>query len=216
VIDDERQSSVLEQSKPEVEVCIPQITPESGFYGVAEGLAMNLAIRTKRQPSEIIPELRSIFRGAAPELASSTFTTMDQVLDDSYGDRRLAAHLLQFFGGSALFLCVGGLYGLLAYIVSQRTRELGVRLALGAQKGQLIRLVLRHASLILIFGSAIGLSLSFLGIRVVANLLYGVKAHDAWTLITTNVLLVGSGLLAAYIPARRAANVNPMEALRAE
>ena len=216
VIDDERQSSVMEQSKPEIEVCIPQITPKSGFYKVAEGLAMNLAIRTTRQPSEIIPQLRTVFRSAAPELAGSTFTTMDQVLADSYGDRRLAARLLQCFGGSALFLSVGGLYGLLAYLVSQRTRELGVRLALGAQKRQLIWLVMRHATLILFLGSAIGLALSFAGIRIVENLLYGVKAHDAVALVVTTLLLISSGLTAAYIPARRAANVNPMEALRAE
>ena len=216
VIDDERQSSVMEQSKPEIDVCIPQITPKSGFYRVTEGMAMNLAIRTRRQPSEIIPELRNAFRSAAPELAGSTFTTMDQVLADSYGDRRLASGLLQFFGGSALFLCVGGLYGLLAYLVSQRTRELGVRLALGAQKRQLIWLVMQHASVILVLGSAIGLALSLTGIRIVANLIYGVKSHDALTLIATTMLLVASGLTAAYIPARRAANVNPMEALRAE
>jgi predicted permease len=216
VIDDERQSSVLEQSKPEIEVCIPQITPESTFYGTAEGLAMNIALRTARRPSEIIPELRNVFRSASPELASSTFTTMDQVLEDSYGDRSLASHLLQFFGASALFLCVGGLYGLLAYLVTQRTRELGVRLALGAQRRQMIWLILRHATLILLLGSIIGLAISFIGARVVANLLYGVNAHDAWTIMAATLLLVVAGMSAAYVPARRAANVNPMEALRSE
>ena len=216
VIDDERQSSVLEQSKPEIDVCIPQITPKSMFYGTAEGMAMNLAIRTARRPSEIIPELRNVFRNASPEFAQSTFTTMDQVLQDSYGDRRLAAHLLQFFSASALFLCVGGLYGLLAYLVTQRTRELGVRLALGAQKRQMIWLIMRRATLILLLGSIIGLGISFIGTRVVANLLYGVKAHDAWTIIAATLLLVVAGMSAAYVPARRAATVNPMEALRSE
>lgn len=216
VLDDERQTSVLEQSKPEIDVCIPQIAPDSMFYGVAEGLAMNLAIRTTRRPSEIIPELRNAFRSASPELAQSTFTTMDQVLADSYGDRRLAAHLLQFFGASALFLCIGGLYGLLAYLVTQRTRELGVRLALGAQKRQMIWLIMRHATLILLSGCAIGLGISFVGTRLVADLLYGVNTHDAWTIMAATLLLAGAGMSAAYIPARRAANVNPMEALRSE
>ncbi len=216
VIDDERQSSVLEQSKPEIEVCIPQITPDSMFYGVAEGLAMNLAVRTGRRPFDIIPELRHVFSTISPELAGSTFTTMDQVVDDSYGDRRLAAHLLELFGGAALFLCVGGLYGLLAYLVAQRTRELGIRLAVGAQKRQLVWMVLRQAAAILLLGSLIGVAVSFALARIVANLLYGVEAHDAWTYLTATILLVATGLAAAYIPARRAADVNAMEAMRAE
>jgi predicted permease len=216
VIDDERQSSVLEQSRPEVEVCIPQITPNTGFYRVAEGLAMNLAIRTEHDPSRMIPELRSVFRSVSPELAGSSFTTMDQVVDDSYGDRRIASHLLEMFASSALLLCVVGLYGVLAYVVTQRTRELGVRLALGAQKRQLIWLVMRRAVVMLVTGSALGVATSLATIRVIANMMYGVRPYDSITLVGATALLVAIGLLAAYIPARRAANVDPMQALRAE
>jgi ABC-type antimicrobial peptide transport system permease subunit len=216
VIDDERQSSVLERSKPEVEVCIPQITPESGFYRVAEGLAINLAVRAEQEPSRIIPELRGVFRSVSPELAGSSFTTMDQVVDDSYGDRRLASQLLQLFAGSALLLCIVGLYGILAYVVTQRTRELGVRLALGAQKRQLIWLVMRRAVVILISGSAIGMAISFAATRIISNLMYGVQAYDAITLTGATSLLALTGLLASYIPARRAASVDPMQALRTE
>jgi predicted permease len=216
VLDDERQESVLEQSRPEIEVCIPQITPDSMFYRTAEGLAMNLAVRTEQSPTSIIPELRKIFYDASPELAGSTFTTMHQVVDDSYGDRRIASQLLQFFAGSALLLCVVGLYGLLAYLVTQRTHELGVRLALGAQKRQLIWLVMRQAALILLLGSAIGLGVSFLATRIMSNMLYGVKVFDAFSLIGASLLLVLTGLAASYGPARRAANVNPILALRAE
>ena len=216
VLDDERQASVVEQSQPEVQVCIPQITPDSGFYRVAEGLAMNLAVRTERSPSSFIPELREILRSASPELGGSTFTTMDQVVGDSYGDQRIAARLLQVFAGSALLLCVTGLYGLLAYVVTQRSKELGVRLALGAQRHQVVWLVMRQAGRILLLGSAIGLAVSFLANRMLANFLYGVKAHDAWALSAASLLLVGTGLAAAYIPARRAANVDPMQALRSE
>ena len=216
VIDDERQSSIFEQSKPEVEVCIPQITPNTGFYRVAEGLAMNLAIRTEHEPSRMIPELRTVFRNISPELAGSSFTTMDQVVDDSYGDRRVASHLLQMFAGSALLLCVVGLYGVLAYVVTQRTRELGVRLALGAQKRQLIWLVMHRAVVILVLGAAIGMAISLAATRIIANMIYGVRPYDAITLIGATVLLVATGLLASYIPARRAANVDPMHALRTE
>jgi predicted permease len=205
VIDDERQSSILEPSKPEVEVCIPQITPNSSFYRVAEGLAMNLVIRTRAQPALVIPELRKVFRSITPELTGSSFMTMEQVVDDSYGDRTMASHLLQLFAGLALLLCVVGLYGILAFIVTQRTQELGVRLALGAEKWHLIWLV-----------SSIGLALSFGLARVMSSLTYGVGTNDAITLTAATVLLLMAGLLASYIPARRAANVNPIEALRVE
>jgi hypothetical protein len=216
VIDDERQSSVLDQSKPEVDVCIPQITPNTGFYRVSEGFAMNLAIRTESEPAVIIPELRRVFRSVSPELEGSSFITMDQVVDDSYGDRRLASHLLELFAGSALLLSVVGLYGILTYVVTERTRELGVRLALGAQKRQLIWLVMRRAVVILAAGSAIGLALSLAAAQIISNMMYGVRSYDAITLSAATVLLAVTGLLASYVPARRAANVDPMQILRAE
>jgi len=216
VIDDERQSSVLDPSKPEVDVCIPQITPNTSFYRVAEGLAMNLAIRTESEPALVMAELRRVFRSVSPELEGSSFITMDQVVDDSYGDRRVAAHLLEFFAGLALLLCLVGLYGILTYVLTQRTRELGVRLALGAQKRQLVWLVMRRAVVILAAGSAIGLALSLSTTRIMSNLTYGVSPFDAMTLTTATLLLVATGLLASYIPARRAANVDPMQALRRE
>jgi ABC-type antimicrobial peptide transport system permease subunit len=164
----------------------------------------------------MIPELRDLLRQASPELANSTFSTMDQIVEDSFGSQRLAAHLLEVFGGSALLLCVAGLYGLLAYVVTQRTRELGLRIALGAQRGNLLWLVLRQAGTMLLAGVVVGLGLAWVSGRLVRGFLYGVKAHDAWTLAAAAVVLFLSGMLAAYLPARRAAQVNPMEALRAE
>jgi len=164
----------------------------------------------------MIPELRKVFHDTSPELTGSTFTTMDQVVDDSYGDRRIASQLLQGFAGSALLLSVVGLYGLLAYLVTQRTQELGVRLALGAQKRQLVWLVMRQAVWILLVGSAVGLGVSFLATRIMSSVVYGVSAYDTASVIGASLLLVLTGLAASYIPARRAANVNPMQALRAE
>ena len=215
VLDDERQVSVAEPSQPEIEVCLPQITPESGFYQPV-GMAMDLAVRTERDPASMTPELRDLMRQASPELANSTFTTMEQVVEDSYGSQQLASRLLEIFGGTALVLCIAGIYGLLAYLVTQRTRELGIRIALGAQRSRLMAMVLRQAGAMLLAGLAVGLLLAYVTSRVVATLLYGVKAHDPWTMAAVTLILLAGGLAAACIPARRAAAVDPMVALRSE
>jgi predicted permease len=216
VLDDEHQVSVAEQSQPEIEVCLPQIKPDSMFYQGAENMAMDLAVRTERDPDSIVPELRTIMRAASPELMSSSFTTMDQVVEDSYGSQQLAARLLEIFGGAALLLCVSGIYGLLAYLVTQRTRELGVRIALGAQRTQVIWLVMRQAVWMLSIGAASGLMLAYLSSLLLRTFLYGVRPHDPWTMGTVTLLLLLSGLAAAYFPARRAARVDPIRALRTE
>ncbi len=215
VLEDERQTAVAKPSQPEIEVCLCQITPGSGIYQPST-IAMDLAVRTERPVGEMIPELRDLLKQASPELANSKFETMDQIVEDSFGSQRLAAHLLEVFGGSALLLCVAGLYGLLAYVVSQRTRELGLRIALGAQRGNLLWLVLRQAGTMLLTGVAVGLVLAWVAGRLVRGFLYGVQAHDAWAFAGAAVVLFASGMVAAYVPAQRAAEVNPMEALRAE
>jgi predicted permease len=216
VLDDTRQVSVAEQSQPEIEVCLPQLTPTSGFYKSAEGIAMDIAVRTERSPASIVPDLRELMRRSNSELGNTKFTTMDQIVEDSYGNQQVVARLLMVFGGSALLLCLAGLYGLLAYLVTQRTRELGVRIALGARRGQVMWLVMRQASRMLIAGSIAGLVLAYFTSRFVGSFLYEVKPHDGWTLALVSTLLLASGLAAAYLPARRAAAVDPMEALRAE
>ena len=216
VFDDERQVSVAQSSRPEIEVSIPQIRPDTGFYFGAEGFVMDLAVRTERSPSLIIPELRELMRNASPELSTSTFTTMDQIVEDSYGSQQLAARLLMLFGGSALLLCVTGIYGLLAYLVTQRTRELGLRIALGAQRSDVTWLVLRQACWMLAVGCVCGLMMAYLTNLLLGTFLYGVRPHDPWTMGAVTLLLMAGGMSAAYVPARRAAMVNPMEVLRAE
>ena len=165
---------------------------------------------------QVIPELRAALKQASPELAETKFTTMDQIVEDSYGSQMLAARLLEIFAGSALVLCVAGLYGLLAYVVSQRAREMGIRFALGAQRGDVLWLVMRQASVLVVCGVALGMGMAFAAGKLVRSYLYGVSAHDGWTLAGVAVLLMLSGAVAAYLPARRAAEVNPVEALRAE
>ncbi len=216
VLDDERQVSIASQSQPEIEICIPQITPETLAYQSVEGLSMDLAVRTDRNPSSVIPELRELMRQSSPELSDSTFTTMDQVVEDSYGSQQLAARLLIVFGGSALLVCITGIYGLLAYLVAHRTKELGLRIALGAQRGDVMWLVLRQAGWMLLAGSSLGLILAYMTSLLLRTFLYDITAHDPWTMAAVTALLVGGGLAASSIPARRAAMVDPIEALRTE
>jgi predicted permease len=215
VLDDERQVSIAKPSQAEIEVCLPQVKPGSMFYQPA-GMAMDLAVQTERDPAAMTPELRRLMREASPELANSTFTTMDQVVEDSYGSQHLAARLLEIFGGTALILSIAGIYGLLAYLVTQQTRELGIRIALGAQRGRVMRMVLRQAGGMLLCGLAAGLLLAYMTSHLLRTLLYGVRPHDPWTLATVTLVLLAGGLAASYLPARRAAAVDPMKALRSE
>jgi predicted permease len=215
VLEDARQSSIT-QPEPEVVVCLSQMAPDSVSYLAFEGRAMDLALRSGRSLASITPELRTLLRQASPELASATFTSMDQVVADSYGSQTLAAHLLELFGGTALLLCVTGLYGLLSYVVAQRTREIGLRIALGASRRQALWLVFRHAGALVLSGVGIGMVLAAASARFVRVFLYGVAEHDLWTLLIVALVLVMSGSAAAFFPARRAAHVNPIEALRAE
>lgn len=216
VLDDVHQIAIGSPSMPEVEVSLAQLGPTSTFYNALDEIAMDLVVRTQLPEDVIVPELRDVLRRASPELAEAKITTMDEVVEDSYGSQTLAAHLLEIFGGSALLLCVAGLYGLLAYIVNQRTRELGVRIALGAPRGNVLWLVMRQAGLMLLLGVAVGSGMALVSGRLAKGFLFGVKSNDAWTLTVAAIVLFFSGMLAAYLPARRAASVDPMEALRAE
>jgi predicted permease len=214
VLDDERSVSIEDASFPEALACTCQIAPDVNTYMIASS-SIEVAVRTDGPEKDIVPQLRALLRQASPELEHADIVTMDQIVEDSYGSQRLAAHLLEGFGGAALLLCVAGLYGLLAYTVAQRTHELGVRIALGAERGDLLWLVMRQAGTMLLAGVAVGTGLAYASGRLVREFLYGVSAHDGWTLAGAAVFLLACGLAAAYLPARRAAGVNAMEALRA-
>jgi predicted permease len=215
ILNSERQESPSKPSQPEVDVCLCQITPDAGTYNPST-MAVDLAVRTERPTQEMIPEIRDVLRQASPLLENAPITTMDEIVEDSYGSQRLAAHLLMIFGGSALLLCIAGLYGLLTYVVTQRTREMGVRVALGAPRGKLLWLVMRQAAAMLVTGVVVGTGLVWASAQLLRGFLYGVQAHDGPTIAGAAALLLISGLLAAYLPACRAASVNPTEALRAE
>jgi ABC-type antimicrobial peptide transport system permease subunit len=144
--------------------------------------------------------------------------SMQQKIDDSQAAyiHRSAAWLVGGFASLALLLGVVGLYGVVAYSVSQRTREIGVRMALGAQRSSVYSLVLGEASRLIAAGISLGLVGAVAAAMLMRKLLFGVQAWDATTLVSVAALLAVSALLASFIPARRAASVNPTDALRAE
>ena len=216
VMDDFHQAAIDKPSMPEIDLCASQLRPTDGFYQPTMQAHVELAIRTSEDPTNLIPDLRRVMADLNPDLQASNIQTMDQVVEDSMGSQLLAAHLLELFAASALLVALAGLYGLLAYLVAQRTRELGVRLALGAQRRNIVDMLLAQAGKLLLAGAIIGVGLAFLSSRMLSSFLYGVKPHDLATLGGVTVLLLLCGLAAAYVPARRASRVDPMQALRSE
>ena len=144
------------------------------------------------------------------------FATLQQQMDDSLGAQRLITLMSQLFGGLALFLSALGLYGLLSSSVAQRTGEIGVRIALGAQRGAVLRMILYEALRLLAAGILLGSLALLLTVRLIRGLLYGVSPFDPTALVSTGSLLGGVILAAAIIPALRAATVDPIRALRME
>jgi ABC-type antimicrobial peptide transport system permease subunit len=137
-------------------------------------------------------------------------------VDESFGSQTLAGHLLGLFAVIALLIAAAGLYALLAYSVNQRTHEIGVRVALGAQRSQVFQMVLRHAALLGSLGLLIGGTAAWLSAGVLQSFLYGVSGHDGLTMTAVAAVLLSVCLLASFLPARQAASVDPMIALRHE
>ena len=158
---------------------------------------------------------RGILRELNPEIPA-TFETFQQVYSASLGSRKFNVILIGFFGITALLLAAAGVFGVMAYSVSRRTREFGVRVALGATAGDVLRMVLGQGMRTILIGVAIGILGSFALTRAVSSLLFGVTATDPVTFAAVTLLLIAVALLACYIPARRAMKVDPMVALRDE
>jgi len=177
-----------------------------------------LMVRTKQDPASILPSLAAAAHGVSLLAGVEEATTLEQRTNDSYTAyvHRSTAYLVGGFAALALLLGVVGLYGVIAYSVSQRTREIGVRMALGAQRSSVYQLVLTEAGRLVAVGVVVGLAASVGAARLMSKLLFGVQAWDAWTLVSVAFVLAASAMLASYFPARRAASVNPTEALRAE
>ena len=216
ILDDFHQKGIAEPSEPELQLNAAQMRPTDGFYQPTMKIHLELLLRSTRSPASLLPELRHTMQQLNPDLAAANITTMNEIVEDAIGSQLLAAHLLETLGGLALLIALAGLYSLLAYLVTLRTRELGLRLALGAQRSDILTLVLRGAAALLLTGIATGLVLSLAAARLLRTFLFGVHPHDALTLLTAPTLLFLVGLLAAFLPARRAALLEPTTALRTE
>ena len=177
-----------------------------------------IVVRTSQSEGAILQDLVRTVHSIDPGIGTAFESTMEQLMQNSTSAylHRFAAWLVGGFAVLALVLGVVGLYGVIAYSVSQRTREIGVRMALGAQRGSVYRLVLRQAGWLTLAGISLGLICAVGAATLMRTLLFGTAAWDAGTLASVAVVLGVSAMLASYIPARRAASVNPVEALRSE
>jgi len=178
--------------------------------------SMSLAVRTSVEPSSLVGAIRHQVQELDHEQPIDGVATVEELLATSLSQSRFSTLLLGVFAGVALILAAVGLYGVMAYRVEQRTHEIGIRLALGAQSGDVLKLVVRQGLMLAIAGIAIGLGAALIITRVMTSLLYGVTATDPFTFAIIPVVLTGAALAASFIPARRAMKVDPMIALRYE
>jgi len=177
---------------------------------------MQIAIRTKTDPAAMTETARAEIKSFNSGLPISSIKTMDYLIDSTISNEITIAKLSTFFGALALALACIGLYGVMSYTVAGRTREIGVRMALGAQRGNVLTLVMREAMLLVIIGIAAGIPLAMLSTRLINSMLFGLQNTDPLSLAVVVIVLAAVGALASVIPARRATKVDPMVALRYE
>jgi len=192
-----------------------QIPTESLFYQALLKTGVSFVVKT-RGDIPVVSAMRSIFQKSAPGFALENFQTMQDAVDESTFSRRLALYLVGSFAGLAVAMVIAGLYGVLSQFVSYRRHEIGVRMALGASRRSVARLVLRQGAMLIGTGLAAGLLLALAAGRLIEGFLYQVQPLDAWTYLFAALLLTCIGLIATLIPAQRAAAIEPMQALRTE
>ncbi|MGB7924281.1 MAG: ABC transporter permease, partial [Pyrinomonadaceae bacterium] len=202
-----------EQPRVEIYTPYPQL-PEEYLARVVSN--MTLAVRTSSDPLGMVSTVRGEILAVDNDQPVFDIQTMEKIVDDSVGPRRFSMLLLAVFAATAMTLAAVGIFGVMSYSVTQRTHEIGIRMALGAQGRDVLKMIVRQGMLLALVGIGLGLAGAFALTRVMAGLLYGVSATDPVTFTGVSLLLTGVALLACYIPARRATKVDPMEALRYE
>jgi putative ABC transport system permease protein len=206
VVGDVRHEGLTKDLRPEIYLPYLQIPLNS----------MAIVIRTSADPMNLVAAARSQIQAIDPDQPVSNIRTLEQHLADSVAQPRLLMSLLSAFAALALVLAAVGIYGVISYSVAQRTHEIGIRMALGAETGDVLRLVLGRSMALVIAGIAVGLGAAMALTKVLSNLLFSVSATDPVTFILVSALLALVALAASYIPARRATKVDPMVALRYE
>jgi putative ABC transport system permease protein len=206
VVQDVKQAGL--DAPPTMQIYLPHAQYRNGY--------LTLVVRTKSDPLALAAEVRRQVTEADPEQAVSNIASMDQVLFDSIASRRFSATLLGTLAGLGLLLASVGVYGVISYGVSQRTREIGIRMALGAARGDVLSLVVGEGMKLLLLGVGAGAISSLLLTPVLSGLLFGVSPRDPVAFAASAVFLAAVALLACYVPARRASRIDPMVALRYE
>jgi len=206
VVRDTKYNSLTERRRPFM--YIPLLQEYAGQF--------NLHVRTDSDPKTVVAAVRETVQGIDSRLAALNIQTLSERIDNSLGGERRQATLVGTFGMLALVLAAVGLYGVMAYSVAQRTREIGIRMALGAQRKHVLSLVLKQGVTLVSAGVVLGLGAAFAATRLLATLLFGISALDPVAFAGTSVLLIVVALVASYIPARRATRVDPLIALRYE
>jgi predicted permease len=208
VVADSKHGSVRE--KPQRRFYIPFFNP------IGDASSASVLVRTSRDPASVVSAIRAAVKQTASNLPLIEVQTMNQRVSQSLATDRTITKLSGVFGPLAMILVGVGLYGVMSYAVSSRTSEIGIRIALGAQRGSVLWLISRESLLLVLVGVAIGLPATFGAGKWISSLLFGVKPADPTTLALATALMFAAGILACYMPSRRAMRVNPMVALRYE
>jgi putative ABC transport system permease protein len=175
-----------------------------------------VVVRSSLETASVAAAIRQAVHSIDKDLPVTDIEPLADALDQSVAQERFRTWVLGSFGAIALLLAGVGIFGVISYFVAQRTREIGVRMALGAQRGDVLRLVLGQGTRLALLGLAVGVAAALLLTRLMAKLLYGVSATDPLTFAAVALLLFGVALAGCYLPARRAVRVDPMTALRCE